>query len=102
MTADASASPSKEQFAAQLNKSFRAAGPDGQHFEMTLVEFKDEFASDTQETFSLTFKAPYDAPIQQSTYTLTNEQMGEQHVFLVPLSQDAEGLYYQAVYNRFK
>jgi len=102
MTIQMSASPSKEEFAAHINRSFHATNPEGQEFEVTLVEFRDEFDSDTQETFSLTFKAPADAPAEQSTYTLTSEGVGEQLIFLVPIGKDADALYYEAVYNRFK
>jgi len=95
-------SPTKEQFASQLNRSFAAAGPDGREFELTLTECEVDLDSDTQETFSLIFAAPRDTPTEQAIYRLTNQAVGEQEVFLVPIRQDEHCLYLQAVYNRFK
>src|SRR5437868_14833699 len=94
--------PTKREFSEQLNRVFTAHTPDRHEFELVLTEFIDVLESDTQETFTLLFKAPNDVPPLQMTYRLTNDEMGDQEVFLVPVRQDAEGTYFEAVYNRSK
>jgi hypothetical protein len=94
--------PTKDQFAKQVDKSFRTSAPSGQEFEMSLTEFRAIADSETQETFSLLFKAPADAEPEQGTYTISNPELGEQAIFLVPVDRNDKGLYFEAVYNRFK
>jgi hypothetical protein len=96
------APPTKEQFSGQLNGTFRASAPNGREFEMSLSEFRDILDSDTQETFTLIFRAPSDLEPEQGTYIVANDSIGEQAIFLVPVRRDESGLYFEAVYNRFK
>ncbi|MFL6373051.1 MAG: DUF6916 family protein [Pyrinomonadaceae bacterium] len=103
MTAVAtSAQPTKEQFSKLVDQTFRASGPNGDALELTLTAFNDLLESDTQETFTLTFRASSDVTAEQGTYSVSNDALGEQAIFLVPISRDADGLYLEAVYNRFK
>lgn len=48
--------------------------------------------------FSLTFRGPAGAPLEQGTYVVAGEQLGEQAIFLVPVRADADGRYYEAVF----
>ena len=96
------ATPTKEQFRQQIDQTFRATAPNGEKFDLVLVDFKDVLDTDTQETFTLMFRAPTDTASDQGTYGVSNDAMGDQAIFLVPVSRDAAGLYFEAVYNRFK
>ncbi|MBV9241179.1 MAG: hypothetical protein JO314_04140 [Acidobacteria bacterium] len=103
MTAAATtATPTKEQFFQQLEQIFRVTSPNGVEFEMSLVEFNDIVDSDTQETFSLLFKAPSETDPEQTTYTVSNDGIGEQLIFMAPVKKDDSGLYFEAIYNRLK
>ena len=103
MTATAiSTLPTREQFSQQMDQVFRGHSPAGSEIEMTLAEFKDVFESDTQETFTLIFRAPADAPAEQGTYIFQNEALGEQAIFLVPVGRDENAVLFEAVYNRLK
>lgn len=51
------------------------------------------------EPFALVFRGPQDIPLYQATYQLQHDQLGELPVFLVPIDQDEEGLYYEAIFN---
>jgi hypothetical protein len=103
MTAAATtAQPTKEQFSHQINGTFHATAPNGREFEMSLTQFQDILDSETQETFTLTFCAPSDIEPEQGTYAVSNAVVGEQAIFLVPVRRDESGLYFEAVYNRFK
>lgn len=54
------------------------------------------------ERFSLYFNGPDDHYLQQMTYHIEHEQMGEMDIFLVPLSRDERGFRYEAVFSYFK
>lgn len=51
------------------------------------------------EPFALVFRGPQDLPLPQATYQLQHDQLGELAVFLVPINQDEEGFYYEAIFN---
>lgn len=53
------------------------------------------------ERFSLYFRGPGNLYLPQRTYTLAHEQMGEQEIFLVPVSRDEGGFRYEAVFSYF-
>lgn len=48
--------------------------------------------------FSLVFRGPAEPMLPQGTYAVTHEAVGEQHLFLVPLGRDAEGVRYEAAF----
>lgn len=54
------------------------------------------------EQFSLLFRAPGMEYCPQATYRLRHDVLGEMDTFLVPVQRDAQGLYYEAVYNRMR
>jgi len=94
--------PTKEQFAEQVDKTFRVSAPEGPEFTVSLAEFTEIADTETVETFSLLFRAPTDVERKQGTYQLENEEMGSMGIFLVPVRQDEQGLYFEAVFNRLK
>jgi len=49
--------------------------------------------------FSLTFKSNKQHVLPQSCYRLANKQFGEVEIFLVPVTREADGITYQAVFN---
>jgi hypothetical protein len=57
-------------------------GPDGQE----------------RRQFSLVFRGPATRVVPQGTYRLTQEELGELDLFLVPIGPDAEGMQYQALF----
>ena len=54
------------------------------------------------ERFSIYFYGPGHILLQQSTYILEHEEMGEMDIFLVPVAQDPRGFRYEAVFSYFK
>lgn len=52
-----------------------------------------------RKPFSLTFRGPKDQPLEQGLYELDHGEMGSQELFLVPISEDDEGRYYEAVFT---
>ncbi len=54
----------------------------------------------TYETFSLIFQGPVNAFLPQRIYTLERPDCGPSELFLVPIARDANGIKYEAVFNR--
>lgn len=100
MTETAVALPRKEQFSEQLDSIFRAEFGEGRAVDLVLCEFTPGVSNKVQDSFSLTFRAPGDVPPVQSIYHLENASLGPMDLFLVPVRQDDEGLYFEAVFNR--
>ena len=66
--------------------------------ELDTLEVKT--SSSIQESFSLVFRAPNEIPPVQQQFTLRHAQLGTHTLFLVPFRQDANGVYFEAVFNR--
>jgi len=91
----------KERFQSALNSEF------SMHIEnadvpiaLQLVQFESKVNTPIQECFSLLFRAPADAPAVQMLCTLGHADLGAQEIFLVPVKKNADGLFYEAVFNR--
>ena len=55
-------------------------------------------SSNHREPFSLIFVVPIDFVLPQATYHLQHAEMGPLSLFLVPISKDADGVRYQAIF----
>lgn len=91
-----------ERFASRLGQRFEVVdAPAGCTLE--LVEAKP-LADGAHETggrvpFALLFRGPCDPALAQALYTLRNDTLGADAVFLVPVGADPEGALYEAVFN---
>ena len=98
--------PTEETFAKHLNTKFRVNLDLPQPVELELVEVKGyQNKAEEQggmERFSAFFSGPSNVPLEQRTYPLQHEQMGEFELFLVPIGRMESGLRYEAVFNYFK
>jgi hypothetical protein len=88
-----------EDFVPHLNSKFQMRAGE-QSWEIELVEVADRSPSPKQEQFALQFRAPLDAPPFQSLFELEHVTLGKGGVFLVPVSRNDQGLYYEAIFNR--
>lgn len=89
-----------DAFASLVNGRFRLiAGPEAV-MEVELIEFKAGSKSVHHEAFSIVFRAPVEAPLEQRIYRLEHESMGAFELFLVPIGKSPEGVRYEAVFNR--
>lgn len=89
----------QEQFALHLTTSFRLAEAD-RETQLELIEVSELKRTAGQERFSLIFRGPLESFIPQGCYDVRHDQMGEFPLFIVPIRQDSEGFYYEAVFNR--
>jgi hypothetical protein len=88
-------------YAAHLNSIFHQRADDGQTVDFELVKVETKNSSPNHEEFSLIFRGPLDLlPIMQGLFRLEHEKLGTEEIFLVPISKDHEGIYFEAVFNR--
>jgi hypothetical protein len=97
-------------FSTQLDTSFRIHLSSITAMEVELVEVTEKGGLDgdqpptaaRQERFSLVFRGPLDGRVQQGMYHIQHDQLGAFDLFLVPVSRDHDGVYYEAVFNRLR
>ncbi len=68
---------------------------------LRLDEVKVAHDTEVQFTYSLFFTAPPPL-VGQYNYAVNHEQLGDLHIFLVPIGQVPGGFRYQAVFNLLK
>lgn len=91
-----------EEFVQQMNSKFRVQHEQFGDVELELTEVSDVKLLGNQEQFAVVFRGPLEAFLGQATHPVAHEQMGNFELFLVPVSQDANGFNYEAVFNRFR
>jgi len=91
-----------EDYAPHLNSKFIVQLQNGSTMDLELTQVEEKSLSPRQEEFALTFRAPLGAPLEQQIFNLQHEQLGSGLMFLVPSGKDAEGVTYEAVFNRPK
>lgn len=92
---------SQDAFSENLNSRFTANLGDAGTVDLELTECKDLGSTPRQEQFSILFRGPLQPFLQQMTYQLSHEKLGETLIFLVPVKQDSDSTYYEAIFNRF-
>jgi hypothetical protein len=85
-------------FAAHLHSVFRLRDQPTA-IELALVEVVDGSTS-RQVSFSLLFRGPQQPPLAQQIYPFEHDRLGGFDLFIVPVRQDAQGRYYEAIVNR--
>ena len=99
-----SAPLTEAEFSKHVNTKFRVIIDPP--LELELSQVKSYSSTPQEETgmerFSLFFAGPSDRYLEQKTYSLEHEQMGCFDLFLVPVSGNADGFRYEAVFNYYK
>lgn len=94
----------ENEFSKHLNTKFKVAIE--QPVELELEQVKSYVPKGDEQTgmerFSAFFIGPSESYLQQASYPIEHEQMGRFELFLVPVSRDAKGFRYEAVFNYFK
>ncbi len=90
-----------ESFAQHLGDTFRCAGGGDEFVDLKLSEANglSPQPGQSRAPFSLLFIGPSEPPMEQQTYTLQHEKMGELSLFLVPLGPGEDGFQYEAVFT---
>ena len=89
-----------EALTKHLESKFQVRIDTGTAVELTLIEVSELKALPGQEYFSIEFRGPGEFFLGQGTFAIEHEDLGLSYVFLVPIRQDEQGYYYEAVFNR--
>jgi len=84
-------------FSSHVNTKFRLA--EAPSTELELIEVSDG-STPQHINFSLLFRGPLQPLLPQRVYPLEHEALGRLDLFIVPIKRDAQGLQYEAVFNR--
>jgi len=92
----------QEVFARHANSKFHAQIDELTSVELELTEVSDVNLHPQQEEFVIVFRGPSDKFLGQGVLSFSHDQMGQFELFLVPIKQDEQGFYYEAVFNRLR
>lgn len=96
------ASLEHETFSRNLNTKFRISVDESNTFEAELSKVDELLQSPVQERFSIIFRGPREFVLPQGNYRFNHDEMGEFSLFIVPIRQNDEGTFYEAVFNRMR
>src|SRR6185503_9192036 len=85
-----------------LNTKFQVLVEDTSIVDLDLTEVSELNLAGNQEQFSILFRGPQDRFLGHGVRSLQHEKLGQSDVFLVPVRPDANGFYYEAIFNRFR
>ncbi|MBD0327501.1 MAG: hypothetical protein ICV68_13775 [Pyrinomonadaceae bacterium] len=87
-------------FAENLQTKFQASTEERPAVELEMVSAEDMGSGEHEEQFSIIFRGPLDAFLDQRTYRMEHPRMGTFDLFLVPIRRDQDGFYYEAAFAR--
>ena len=91
---------SRDEFAAHEGTKFTIFFGEENPVEAELAEVSQLRQNQIQESFSLVFLAPPDAPLMTGVTKLEHEQLGTLELAISPFKQDEKGTKFEAVFNR--
>jgi hypothetical protein len=91
-----------EAFTQNLNTKFHVAADDAGQLVLDLAEISDLKQVKNQEEFAVVFRGPLDRFLGQGMRSFDHEKLGQFELFIVPIKQDDNGYYYEAIFNRFR
>ena len=84
----------------QLNTLFTLEHESLGAIPLELVSVSDLRETPRQRMFSIVFRGPLETPFNQGTFPLKHKALGDASLFLVPVAREADGMRYEAVFNR--
>ncbi|HXQ69500.1 MAG TPA: hypothetical protein VN844_03400 [Pyrinomonadaceae bacterium] len=91
-----------EEFAQHAGTTFQAEVDENTNVPLDLIEVSELKVHPQQEEFAIQFRGPLDTFLGQGVRNFTHDQMGQFELFIVPVKQDQQGFYYEAVFNRIR
>jgi hypothetical protein len=88
------------EFSKYLNTNFRISFNESNNIEAELSTVTDLQLSPQQERFTVIFRGPREPLLSQGSYRFDHDEMGKFLLFIVPMRQDEQGTFYEAVFNR--
>jgi len=96
------ASLTHEEFTKNANTKFQVQVDENTHVELELVKISEVKLYPQQEEFAVEFRGPLDMFLGQGGRNFAHDQMGQFELFIVPIKQDEQGFYYEAIFNRLR
>ena len=89
-------------FSPFLHDTFRLVASDGASLDLELVEVHESGRNrpgQERSSFSLLFKGALERLLPQQMYRMEHSTLGAMDLMIVPVRQDQDGYYYEAVFN---
>jgi len=89
-------------FSPLLHNTFRLVTAAGASLDLELVEVHESARNrpgQEQSSFSLLFKGTRDQLLPQQMYRMEHATLGPMDLLIVPVREDPNGYYYEAVFN---
>ena len=96
------ASLTHEVFSQHVNSEFHVRVNEDVAVELDLISVSELKVYPRQEEFSMIFRGPLNIFLGQGVHDFKHDQMGEFELFIVPIRQDQQGFYYEAIFNRVR
>ena len=96
------ASLTHEEFTKHVNSKFQVENEENIPVELELIDVSELKLHPRQVEFSLEFRSPLNMFLNQGVHNLKHDQMGQFELFIVPIKQDEQGFYYQAIFNNLR
>ena len=96
------ASLTHEEFTKNANTKFQVQLDENTRVELELTEVSELKLHPRQEEFAIVFRGPLNLYLGQGLGFFKHDQMGQFELFIVPIRQDEQGVYYEAVFNRIR
>jgi hypothetical protein len=96
------ASLTHEEFTKHAKTKFQVQFNENTPVELELTKVSELKLHPQQEEFAVEFRGPLDMFLGQGVRNFTHDQMGQFELFIVPIKQDAQGFYYEAIFNRLR
>jgi hypothetical protein len=91
-----------EEFSQHAHTEFKVVVDENTSVPLELTEVSELKLYPQQEEFTLEFRGPSNMFLGQGVRNFTHDKMGQFELFIVPVKQDAQGFYYQAIFNRLR
>ena len=92
----------QEAFAQNVNTKFHVSADDTNQVELELAEVSELKQFKGHEQFAVVFRGPLNAFMGQGMRAFDHDKLGRFELFIVPIRQDGEGYYYEAVFSSFR
>lgn len=96
------ASLTHEEFSKAKNTKFQVEFDENTRVELELIAVSEIKLYPQQEEFWIEFRGPLEKFLAQGGHNFSHEQMGQFELFIVPIKQDEQGFYYEAIFNRLR
>ncbi len=87
-------------FNEQMQTLFAVTGEAGTPLSLRLISVTEQPSSPQLEYFSLIFQGPATPALPQKIYDFEHPAIGKFSIFIVPVGRSADGLQYEAIFNR--